>query len=391
MGIFDWLFGNRPKEDPKKETVFKMLDGYTPTFRTHQGGLYEQELVRAAIEARARHMGKLQVQTFGAAKPALQNKLKHGPNELQTWDQFLRKLSTCLDVNGTAFITPVFDEEGAVSGIYCPVPSKCTVVQYKGQPFLKYTFGWGETAAVELTSCGIMTAHQYRNDFFGESNAALAPTMDLLDILKQGIQEGVQNAAAYRFVAQLDNWTSPDDLAEERARFNAKNFGRDAKAGGLLLLPNTYKNLKQLEAKPWLVDADQMKLINENVYNYFGVNEDILQNKAFGDAWAAFYEGAVEPFAIQLSSCLTRMLFTFREQTAGNYAMATANRLQYLSNADKLAVSAQMADRGLMTRNEIREIWNLPPLPEPLGDQLPVRGEYYNVGEEDNQEGGADQ
>ena len=53
-----------------------------------------------------------------------------------------------------------------------------------------------------------------------------------------------------------------------------------------------------------------------------------------------------------------------------------------MSNADKLQVSAQMADRGLMTRNEIREIWNLAPLPEPYGSQLPVRGEYYNVGEE---------
>jgi len=45
-----------------------------------------------------------------------------------------------------------------------------------------------------------------------------------------------------------------------------------------------------------------------------------------------------------------------------------------------------MADRGLMTRNEIREIWNLPPLPEPYGDQLPARGEYYNVNEITNEE-----
>ena len=57
-----------------------------------------------------------------------------------------------------------------------------------------------------------------------------------------------------------------------------------------------------------------------------------------------------------------------------------------MSNADKLQVSAQMADRGLMTRNEIREIWNLAPLPADIGDQLPVRGEYYTVGEENDGE-----
>ena len=135
--------------------------------------------------------------------------------------------------------------------------------------------------------------------------------------------------------------------------------------------------------KPWVVDSDQMKVIRENVFEYFGVNEDVLQNKAYGDAWAAFYEGAIEPFAIQFSDVMTKMLFTLREQTQGNRVMATANRLQYMSNADKLQVSAQMADRGLMTRNEIREIWNLAPLPEPYGDQLPVRGEYYNVNDEE--------
>ena len=44
-------------------------------------------------------------------------------------------------------------------------------------------------------------------------------------------------------------------------------------------------------------------------------------------------------------------------------------------------MAEKMADRGLMTRNEIRDIFNLPPLPEPMGSQLPVRGEYYNVGD----------
>ena len=133
-----------------------------------------------------------------------------------------------------------------------------------------------------------------------------------------------------------------------------------------------------------MVDAEQMAVIKSNVFEYFGVNEDILQNKFDSETWAAFYEGCVEPYAVQFSEVMTRMLFTFREQTEGNLVMATSNRLQYMSNADKLAVSAQMADRGLLTRNEIREIWNLPPLPEPYGSQLPIRGEYYNVNEEND-------
>ena len=125
-----------------------------------------------------------------------------------------------------------------------------------------------------------------------------------------------------------------------------------------------------------------MRIIKDNVYQYFGVNEKILTNSFDSEIWAAFYEGAVEPWAILFSEVLTKMLFTLREQSTGNLVMASANRLQYMSNSDKLKVSAQMADRGLMTRNEIREIWNLAPLPEPLGSQIPARGEYYNVNEE---------
>ena len=316
----------------------------------------------------------------------MQNKLKHGPNVYQTWSQFLYRLSTLLDVHNTAFIVPVWDEYGEPSGIYAPLPNKCEMVQYGDDdtPYIRYEFGRGNKAAVELEYCGIMTKFQYKDDFYGESNRALFPTMELIHIQNQGIEEGVKSAASYRFIAQLSNFAKAEDLRKERRRFTEENLSKDADGGGLLLFPNTYTNIKQVDTKPFVVDADQMKAISANVYHYFGVNDDILNNAAFGDAWAAFYEGAIEPFAIQFSQVLTKMLFTFREQSQGNRVMATANRLQYMTNADKLNVSAQMADRGLMTRNEIREIWNLAPLPEPYGDQLPVRGEYYNVGEDEN-------
>ena len=387
MGLFDLLFKNRPKPRGEYEGVFKMLDGYTPHFTTWGGGMYESELIRAAINARATHMSKLHVELIGAARPALQSKMKHAPNAFQTWSQFLYRASTILDVHNTLFITPVYDDYGEPSGFYTPLPHRCEIVQYNGVPYLRYEFSYGERAAIELEYCGIMTKFQYSKDFLGENNAAMEPTMDLIHIQNQGIQEGVKSAATYRFMAQVSNFTKAEDLAKERQRFTMENLSKDAKGGGLLLFPNTYKDIRQVEVKPWVVDAEQMRIINANVYRYFGVNEDILENKAFGDAWAAFYEGAVEPWAIQFSEVMTKTIYTLREQSQGNMVMATANRLQYMSNADKLAVSAQMADRGLMTRNEIREIWNLAPLPEPIGSQLPVRGEYYNIGEENNDDG----
>lgn len=379
MGLFDRIFGNRPKVTGKYEGDWKLLNGYTPHFTTWNGSIYENELIRAAIDIRATHIGKLKVETFGSAKPGLQNKLAHGPNAFQTWNAFLRRLSCILDVHNTAFLCPVWDEYGEISGIYAPLPERCTIADYNGTPYLRYEFAWGQTAAVELSYCGIMSKFLYRNDFFGESNKALLPTLELIHIQNQGISEGVKSAASYRFMAQLSNFAKASDIALERQRFSEENFGRDAKGGGLLLFPNTYQNVRPLEAKPWVIDAEQMKAIKDGVFEYFNVNEDVLTGSAFGDKWASFYETVVESFAINFSETCSKMLFSYREQTAGNRIMLTANRLQYMSNADKLAVSAQMADRGLMTRNEIRDIWNLPPLPEPVGSQLPVRGEYYNA------------
>lgn len=379
MGLFEKLFGNRPKEKLIAEETFKMLNGYTPRFTTWRGSIYEAQMVRAAINALATHASKLKVELQGAARPKLKDKLKHAPNQFQTWSQFMYRLSTILNTYNTAFITPVFDELGEVSGVFAPVPAQCEIVQAKGVPYMRYKFGWGDYAAIEFALCGIMTKHQLHNDFFGETNDALTPTMDLIHIQNEGIQEGVKSAATYRFMAQISNFTKADDLVQERKEFTEKNFARDAQGGGLLLFPNTYKDIKQIDVKPWVVDADQMKLINESVYEYFGVNEDIIENRAYGDAWTAFYEGAIEPFAIQFSEVMTKMLFTLRERSQGNLVMATANRLQYLSNTEKLNVSAQLLDRGIISINDAREIWNLPAVEG--GDVRIIRGEYWNADE----------
>lgn len=379
MGLFERLFGNRPKirEDGLREE-FKVLNGYTPHFTSFSGGVYESELIRSAIHARANHISKLRVEISGSAKPSLRGKLKYGPSQFQTWGQFLYRLSTILDVHNTAFITPVYNEFGEVSGIYCPLPSMCDIVQYGGKPYLRYEFAPGQRAAIELEACGILTKHQYKHDFFGESNRALIPTMDLINIQNQGIEEGVKSAATYRFIATLTNFVKPEDLAKERQRFTEKNLSAGANAdGGILLFPNTYKDVRQVDSKPFVVNAAQMAVIKDSVYEYFGVNEDILQNKAYGDAWGAFYEGAIEPFAIQFSEVMTRMLFTMREQAQGNQVVAIANRLQYMRNSDKLSVSTQLLDRGIMSINDVREIWNLPPVED--GDTRIIRGEYYNA------------
>ena len=363
----------------KAKSTFQLLEGYTPAFYTWSGSIYESDLIRAALDAHGRHAAKLSLNVAGEAQKSLKNKLQVSPNDFQTWTQFLYRTAVILYCRNTAFIVPQIGDYGETTGVVEIAPESWEVVEYQGKPYVRFTFGNMKKAAVELDKLGIMTRFQYKNELFGESNEALKATLDLIKMQRQGITEGIKNGASYRFMAQSDNWSTDEDLANEMERFNQYTFQNLKTSGGTILFPNTYKNIQQIKQESYKVDADQMKVIDTNVFNYFGVNEKILQNSAFGDEWLAFYEGAVEWLAIQLSEVMSRMLYSDREQQFGNRIWFSSNRLQYMSNADKMNAIAQMADRGLMTRNELREILNLPPLPEPYGNQIPARGEYYDI------------
>ena len=379
MGLFEKIF---PRYSAAREAqgYFKTLTAYSPAFTSWNGAIYESELVRAAIDTRARHNSKLSISFTGTAQRSLQARMKIAPNEWQTWSQFLYRLSTILDNQNTAFLVPVYNKFGEVTGTFPVLPSKCEIKQYDGVPYLVYTFSSGDKAAIELSLCGIMTRFQYQDDFFGESNRALMPTMELIHAQNQGIKEGITNGATFRFLAQLKNFSKTEDIVKERNRFTKENFSGEG-GGGLLLFPNTYENIQQINSKPYVPDAQQMAAIEKNVFNYFGVNEGVLQNSANDEQLDSFFNGAIEPFAVQLSEVMSKMFFTQREMAVGNRIYITANRLQYMSVSHKIQMAQQLGDRGMITIDEIRALFNYPPLPDGSGDRAPIRGEYYFANE----------
>lgn len=379
MGIFDRIF--HKQQAKMAAEFFETLTGYTPIFTSWGGQIYESELCRSAVHAFATHASKLLAVVEGSAAGSYRNILTQKVNPWQTPSQFLYRLATILEVYNTAFILPIFEDESIV-GYFPALPQKVVAQEAKdGSQWYEYTFANGQIGTLRAEEVGIITKFQCKNDLYGESNRALDPTMELMNIQNQGIVEGVKSAATFRFMAKLSNFAKPEDIAKEQKRFTKENFAQES-GGGVLLFPNTYSELQQITSKPFVIDAEQQRLIKENVYDYFGTNADILQNKAVGDKWSAYYEGKVEPFAIQVSEVMTNMTFHGRAQSYGNKIMWTANRLQYMTNQDKLSVSAQMADRGIMNRDEIREIWNMPPLPNGQGQAYTIRGEYYLLNED---------
>ena len=378
MGAFDFLF-KKPKEKKQVNGYFQMLDGYTPIFTTHDGGVYEMELTRACIHTFANHCSKLLPTVEGADQRGIKAMLDSKPNPFMTSAQFVYKVATIYDTQNTCFIVPLLDKFDRLCGYYPVNPRQTEIIEVQGEPWLRFTFQNGKKAAMELSRCGVVSKYLYNNDIFGESNSALYATMQLLHTQNQGIEEGIKNSASFRFMAQVSNFADPDDIAHDRKNWVKENMAPGS--GGLALFPNTYTNIQQIQSAAKVVDPEQMTLIQTRVLNYFGCNEEVLQNKTVGDAWSAYYEGKIEPFAIQLSQAMTSMTFNQNERTRKNRIVWSANRLQYMTNVDKLNVSSQMFDRGLMSLNDIMDIWNLPRVED--GDKRYIRKEYTEISQLD--------
>ena len=367
----------KKNKDIKKalDSYFTLLSTYQPVYSTYAGGIYEMELTRAAIHCFATHCSKLKPEVVGNAAPALGRVLQYQPNPIMDTKKYLYRLATCYMTDNNTLIAPLteFDE---IKGFYPLAVGKAQLVDYGGQTYVRYDMGGGEYFVVELARCGILNQFQYTSELWGESNLCLRPTLELLDAQNQGIINGIKNSAVIRFIAKLANSFKPKDVKEEQERLKEINLGISNTAG-VFLIDQKYEDVKQIDSKPYIINPSQMEYIKQNVFTYFGTNEHILQNKFTPDEWNAYYEGKIEPFALELGLVHTNMTFTEREKSFGNQIFFSSNRLQYASISDKINYVVQMGDRGRTSINEDREVFNLPPIPG--GDRHFIRGEYRPV------------
>lgn len=359
--------------EPMLQQYYSMITGYSPIFRTFEGGIYEMELTRAAIHTFAEQVSKLKPEVKGSGNKRIEKTLQIRPNVLMNTQQYLYRLATIFEIENNALITPLYDDSGTVEGFYPLVPSKGQFIEYEGVKYFRYQFDTGLYGAIEFEKLGRLTKFQYKNELSGENNAVLIPTLELMNAQNQGYINGIKNSAAIRFLAQLANNIKPKDIKAERERITKENLSSENN-GGILLFDSKYKEIKQITSEPYTVDAKQMEQIQENVFTYFGTNKKIIQNSFNSDEWNAYYEGKIEPFALQMALEHTNILFSPKSLSFGNEVLFTANRLQYLSNIEKRGTLTDLFDRGFISHNQGLEIFNMAPVEG--GDKRYIRKEY---------------
>lgn len=377
MGLLAKILKKPEKGAKQTEAApyFKGVTEYNPVFTTPNGKLYEEALTRACVEKFASLASKLKPEVVGSAKPKVQRAIKTSPNSFMSWPTFIGRVATILLNDTTAAIVPSFTDRMEVNGVFPLKFETCEIVEYAGKAWARFYVASGDTLAIELENICLLTRFQYESDFFGSGNSALTPTLNLLDYQQQANEQAIKNGSRIQFIGQVTSMVHPEDLEKKRDKFSEENLS-SANTSGLLLYDQTFNSLQQVEPQSYTVDADEMERIEKNCFNYFGVNESILQSDYSEEQFGAYYESQIEPFAVQLGEGLTRMLYSQRERSAGNQITFSANRLEYASNASKRNMIRDMLDRRVMTINEAREILQLPPVPG--GDVFIERGEYVD-------------
>ena len=355
---------------------FKTFTAYAPTFTTWQGGIYEAELTRSAIEAGADHASKLKPEVTGTAKVQATRSLRIQPNPWQTTPQFVKRVWTMLQVNETCLIVPMTDEYGNHVGYWPVLPSSCEAYDVDGKAWLKLTFPNADTTFVEWSKVGVLTRHQYRSDLFGDGTDALRPTLELMHAQNQAEQNAIRQGAAIRFIGKFSQNLNIDDMRARQKEFNEQNLSTE-NAGGIAVYDRGFESVEQVTPRSYTVDVAQMERIEKSVYRYFGINEDIILNKADEETFNSFYEGRIEPFAVQLGTVLTAMTFTPNEIGRGNEITFSANRLEFASNTTKLNVATALFDRGIWCGNDVADVFQTAHYEG--GDKHVIRGEYIDL------------
>lgn len=372
MGILDKLFGSRKNKDVRPASAFKTVTEYQPVFDAWNGDMYQQQLIRSVIERIAVACSKLEPEVIGTARPRIARAFETSPSQFMTWPKFLARCATIYFNDTNLFIVPAYKQgTDIVTGIYPLKPEYVEVVDFHGDPWFRFALGNGETLAIEAVKTCVITRFQYRSDFFGEGNT-MDSTLKLIQAQEQAQEQAIKNGAAIRFIGALNGQVREEDMKKKRDRFTEDNLS-SANTTGMMVYDATFNDVRQIEPQSWTIPSEEMKRIRDDVFCYFGINEDILTNNYDENQWAAFYEGIIEPFAVQLGEGLSQMLYTMRERPK-NRIEFSSDRLQYSSNATKRNMNKDMLDRGVITLNDARRILQMAPVDG--GDVFVLRGEY---------------
>ena len=370
------LFKKEKPNQTKTMTTFKELGTFRSIFGSFGGNIYNSDDVRTCVRALSEHTSKANPR---CTVKEIERILTYNPNQYMNGKDMLAKLRNILEIKNTSFLYIERDNTNKVIGFY-PVPYQSFVaLEYNDRTFIQFTFD-GDAArnlVIAWEDLAVLRKDYIFSDFAGENNLPLLKTLDVINTMDTGLQNAVKSTANLRGILKSTKaMLSPDDLKKQKETF-VSDYMNLENEGGIASLDAT-QDFKEINLKPTTASAEEADAYRERVYRYFGVNKKIVTSNYSESEYDAFYESRIEPFLVALSLELTRKIFSPRELAFGNEVWFESNRLQYASAKTKISMVA-LVDRGLMTPNEYRALFNMAPYEG--GDEFVLRLDTSKTGD----------
>ena len=195
----------------------------------------------------------------------------------------------------------------------------------------------------------------------GDGNQPINNTLTMIKASDEGLTEALTVANKVRgLLKQKKAMLAPEDVKKSTDDF-VNRFKTAAKEGGIIGV-DSMEDFTPLNVTPWSTNAAQMREIRENLFYYWRISEPILKSSYTSDQWQAFYESVIEPILIQMGQAFTNACFTQREKDVGNRIIFTSSAMINASTSEKVQLVNATREIGLMTTNEQRELFGLPPV-----------------------------
>lgn len=358
-------------------------------YRQYNGQQLLLDAVVARVDALARNIAKMDLKSIKREKDQIATTdttsdvarvLKH-PNPVMTQYDFLYKIAAQYFTSNNVFIWPQYENGKLVALWPINYQSFNLYKTENGVLVAQFNLSFIKTYTVPYSNLIHLRNHYFNDDIFGDDNAPLNPVGELLNAQNQGIVNAIKSSAFIRGLLKAVQVLKDSDLEAAREKFIEDNLSA-RNNGGVIAIDGKF-DYKDLESKPYVIDAETRKETENMVDSYFGTNEDFVQNKFKSEGYEAVYEGKLEPFAIMLTQAFTVKLFTEREQSLGNEVEANMAKLKYQPMTVVTNVIRATRELGLFTRDEYREMLGYQPLgPERGGDEIMIAVNNYTSSDE---------
>lgn len=374
--LFNTIFGKKNNNQQNiTQTQFQLLSGWNTQFSTLPEGTYNSKVARQVIDRIATHCAKLvpkhiQGNITNNIKGDINFLLSNQPNPLMNTFDFIYRIISLLYTDCNAFVYIAKDRSGFITGFYPVLATTYELLQgADGTMYLQFDFVNGQTYTIPYLELIHLRLFYNRNDIFGMSNRVLQTDLNTADTVSQGIDKAIKTTSNLKGILQYENsMLKNKDLVKTKDNF-VKDFLNMDNEGGIAALDAKAK-FQEVNLKPITLDNEQLKQVNYNIFDYFGISEKIVDNSFTEEEWNAFYEGIIEARAIQMSYAFTNKIFKRQSIKDGHRIVFTANRLQYSTLTNKISLIKEAGALGLLTKDEAREIIELPQLGGEEGSKI---------------------